>query len=194
MSSQEQTMPRITAAICWIPVALLLAGMGAEDPGPRYTAAGALDVPNDYREWVFLSSGLDMSYADKPGTMDQSLFDNVFVNPDAWVRFKQTGHWPDKTIFVMETRVASTKGSINKAGHFQTEERVGIEMHVRDAARFKGGWGFFATDGAQPAELLPETATCYGCHQTHGAVDTTFTQFYPTAKPIAVHAGTFLAR
>ncbi len=68
---------------------------------------------------------------------------------------------------------------------------VGVEAHVHDEARFKGGWGFFQFDGPGAAKLVPYEAACYSCHQAHGAVDTTFTQFYPTAKPIAVKAGTY---
>ena len=46
----------------------------------------------------------------------------------------------------------------------------------------------------KPAVLLPATADCYACHQAHGAVDTTFTQFYPTAKAVAVAKGARFAR
>jgi hypothetical protein len=92
---------------------------------------------------------------------------------------------------VLETRVANSHGSINKRGQYQTEKVMGAEVHVRDEARFKGGWGFFRLDGQAPAKLVPHEAECYACHQAHGAVDTTFTQFYPTAKPIAVKAGNF---
>lgn len=56
----------------------------------------------------------------------------------------------------------------------------------RGHSRFQGGWGFFASEGVQPATLLAATESCYTCHAAHGAVDTTFTQFYPTAKEIAV--------
>jgi len=140
-----------------------------------------------------LSSGLDMSYSEGPSDMGHSMFDNVFVDPAAWAAFKRTGHWPDKTVFVLEGRLATSKGSIVKHGQYQTEERMALEAHVRDEARFKGGWGFFAFGGDAPAAQLPTAAPCYSCHQAHGAVDTTFTQFYPTAKPIAVKAGTFRA-
>jgi hypothetical protein len=165
-------------------------GVGA---APRYAPDGALLPPADYREWVYLSSGLDMSYSQDPAMEDHSMFDNVFVDPAAWAAFKRTGHWPDKTMFVMEGRGASTHGSINKQGKFQTEELMGLEFHVRDEARFKttGGWGFFAGEATGPAALLPASAPCYACHQAHGAVETTFTQFYPTAKPIAVKAGSY---
>jgi hypothetical protein len=37
---------------------------------------------------------------------------------------------------------------------------------------------------------MPQTANCYSCHQDHGAVDTTFVQFYPTLMGIAKDKGT----
>jgi hypothetical protein len=181
---------------------LSLPAVAKDQPRPRYGTDDTLVLPADYREWVFLSSGLDMSYTEgqsvqaPPGggglsTGAHSLFDNVFVDPAAWSAFKNTGHWPDKTVFIMENREAGSKGSINKHGQFQTENLMGLEFHVRDEARFKGGWGFFASDGKKAAALLPTSAACYSCHLAHGTVDTTFTQFYPTAKPIAVKAGTY---
>ena len=183
------TIPR--TRLLFVPLLLLLAGAADESAGPRYTAEGALIPPADYREWVFMSSGIDMSYSDAPAMAGHSMFDNVFADPAAWRGFKKTGHWPDRTMLVMEMRGARSKGSINKRGQYQTEDLMGAEVHVRDEAHFKGGWGFFVLDGDAPAKLLPPTAQCYACHQAHGAVDTTFTQFYPTAKPIAVKAGTF---
>jgi len=170
---------------------LLLLGAADRSEGPAFTTAGELIPPADYREWVYLSSGLDMSYSDLPAMPGHSMFDNVFVDPVSWQTFKRTGHWPDKTEFVLEVRGANSKGSINKRGQYQTEDLMGAEVHVRDDARFKGGWGFFALNGTAPAKQIPYQAACYACHQAHGAVDTTFTQFYPTAKPIAVKAGTF---
>ncbi len=173
------------------PLLLLLTAATNGSGDVRYTDSGALVVPA-YRDWVFMSSGIDMSYTEKPAMDNASVFDNVFVDPASWASFKQTGHWPDKTIFALEIRGAQNQGSINKLGHFQTEELMGLEFHVRDESRFKGGWGFFAAaDDGKTATLLPSSAPCYACHQAHGAVDTTFTQFYPTAKPIAEKAGNF---
>ena len=181
---------KFIAAVAVLPFALLL-GASSDGDGPVFTPSGDLVPPADYREWVFLSSGVDMSYTDRPAMAGQSMFDNVFVNRQAWAAFKATGHWPDKTIFVLENRGADTKGSINKQGHYQTGDVMGLEAHVRDDARFKGGWGFFGLSGAGPAKMIPYQAQCYACHQAHGAVDTSFTQFYPTAKAIAVAKGTY---
>ena len=177
------------------PMALvLLMGAADADGGPRYTPAGDFLPPVDYREWVYMSSGLDMSYSDQAPMMDHSMFDNVFVDPAAWAGFKRTGHWPDKSMFALEIRGANSKGSINQHGQYQTTQLMGVEYHVRDEARFKGGWGFFAAVGQDPAKLIPYEAPCYSCHQSHAAVDTTFTQFYPTAKAIAVAKGTYQDR
>jgi hypothetical protein len=172
-------------------VLILIAGAGNQESGPHYTADAGLVLPADYREWVFLSSGIDMSYTDAPAMSGGSVFDNVFVDPAAWAAFKTSGHWPDKTVFVMESRGAESKGSINKHGQYQTTELMGLEFHVRDESRFQGGWAFFASDGTGAAALVPAAAPCYACHRAHGAVDTTFTQFYPTAKSLALKAHTY---
>jgi len=41
--------------------------------------------------------------------------------------------------------------------------------------------------------MIPRTASCYSCHAAHGAVDTTFVQFYPTLLPIATAKETLSA-
>lgn len=145
----------------------------------------------DYREWIYLSSGLNMSYTPRvPGAEGQAMFDNVFVNPEAYRSFAQTGTWPDATTLVLELRSAASAGSINKAGHFQSQGVVGVEVHVKDTSR--GGWAFYGFDQGQvPAKMIPKTADCYSCHREHGAVDTTFVQFYPTLISIAKDKNTF---
>jgi hypothetical protein len=125
-----------------------------------------------------------MSYSPK-GAPGHHMFDSVFVEPSAYRAFKDTGTWPDKTMFVLETRGAQTKGSINQRGFFQDGDVMGIEAHVKDNARFDGGWAFFAFDDAQPATEIRHSVECYACHRDHAAVDTTFVQFYPTLLQIA---------
>jgi hypothetical protein len=176
------------AAIAVGGVAMAFAGAGlthAQTAGAvAYAADGKLLFPKDYRKWAFLSSGLGMSYVEGPAGASPS-FTNVFANPEAYAAFEKTGTWPDKTMLVLEVRASSQKGSINKQGRFQTA-RQAVEVHVKDEARFKGGWAFFAFGGGEgPGQLLPESAACYSCHRAHAAVDTTFTQFYPTMMSIA---------
>ncbi len=143
----------------------------------------------DYREWVFLSAGLDMSYTAEQ-LPDHHMFDNVFVNPDAYRWFLKSGTWPDGTMLLIETRAGASKGSINKRGAFQTTELMGLEAHVKDSRRFQGSWAFFSFDDATTAKMIPRTEECYACHLAHAAVDTTFVQFYPTLIGTATAKGT----
>jgi hypothetical protein len=150
---------------------------------PEYTASAHLKLPTRYREWVYLTTGFDMSYQ-AGSTPSHHMFDNVFVNPEAYAAFMKTGTWPDGTYFVVEVRGAQAKGSINQRGNFQNTDVMGLEVHLKDASH--GGWSFYSfNDNNTHAERHPSTDDCYTCHSAHGAVDTTFTQFYPTLLPVA---------
>ncbi len=161
------------------------------DGSPSYDGSGRMLFPANYREWVFLSSGLNMSYNADAAKTGHDVFGNTFVQPSAYKAFLKFGVWPDKTVIVLENRGGASHGSINKHGFFQTTDYMGAEAHVKDEARFQGGWGFFAFDkDGRTASQIPYKETCYSCHQQHAAVDTTFVQFYPTLLPVATRLGT----
>jgi hypothetical protein len=166
-----------------IALALILAGSAAAQ---QYTKDGEFVLPKDYREWIFLSSGIAMNYSNTPTT--NPVFDNVFVNPAAFRSFLKTGTWPDKTVLLLENRSAGSHAS-NKEGKFQTGV-VGLEAHVKDASR--GGWMFYGIKEATGiGKPFAKTASCYTCHEKNAATDTTFAQFYPTLIEAAKKAGTF---
>ena len=175
-------------------VSLAAFGQNATPPSstPEYTPDGQLKLPEHYREWVYLTTGFDMSY-NPAMKMDHHMFDNVFVNPQAYKAFLQTGTWPDKTVFVLEGRRGEDRGSINRAGHYQGTDVLELAVHVKDEARFPGKWAFFAFSDGKTAKMTPLSADCYSCHADHAAVDTTFVQFYPTLLPIAKRKGTLSA-
>ncbi len=173
-----------------LPLAVFLPRMPAAGVSPEYTAKGELQFPTGYRDWVYLSTGYDMSYNPALQSPGHHMFDNVFVNPDAYKSFVEKGTWPDKTMLVLEVRGGEGKGSINQKGSYQGTELMGLEVHVKDEARFPGKWAFFSFDDTKTAKMIPLTADCYSCHAAHGAVDTTFVQFYPTLLPIARAKGT----
>lgn len=150
---------------------------------PQYLDNSTMKFPENYRDWTYLTTGFDMSY-NPAMNMGHHMFDNVFVNPEAYKSFQQTGTWPDKTIFVLEPRMAQSRGSINKAGQYQGAIMGGGEIHVKDS-RFPGNWAFFGSEDGKTAKLIPQSASCYSCHADHAAVDTTFVQFYPTLLPVA---------
>ncbi|MDE1988008.1 MAG: cytochrome P460 family protein [Alphaproteobacteria bacterium] len=177
-----------TIAIAALGIFASAADMPPLDGTPHYDGKGNLIFPSDYRQWVFLSSGLDMSYSPTAPMDGQHMFNNVFVPRVAYEAFLKTGTWPDKTVLMLENRGGAVNKSILKHGEIQTTDVMGLEVHVKDTARFKGGWAFFSYDSnLKPAAEIPETAACYSCHEAHGAVDTTFVQFYPTLMPIARH-------
>ena len=165
-----------------------------DSTAPAYTSDGKLVFPTNYREWVYLTTGMDMDYNPNLNMAGHSMFDNVFVNPEAYKAFVATGTWPDKTMLVLEGRMAASKGSINKSGKYQTSDIMARSIHIKDESRFPGKWAFFGyDDDLKPAQQIPTKASCYSCHEQHGAVDTTFVQFYPTLLEIAKTRKTFSA-
>jgi hypothetical protein len=184
---------RLTKFVCCASLALRWAGSQAPPAppvaGPHFLSDGRLERPADYREWVWLSSGLGMSYSSAQ-TEANPMFDNVFVAPAAYRAFLQTGQWPDQTMFVLEVRASQNKGSINQGGHYQGS-LMAIEAEVKDERRFPGKWAFFGfRTGADPAAAFPKSESCYSCHAQNGAVDNTFVQFYPTLLEVAKQKGT----
>src|ERR1019366_3094152 len=120
--------------------ALMFAGGCAAQ---QYTKDGELVLPKDYRNWVFLSSGIGMTYSNAASSSSAPpVFDNVFVNPAAYAGFLKTGVWPDKTVLLTENRASGSHAS-NANGRFQTD-LLGFEAHVKDSRR--GGWSFYGIE------------------------------------------------
>ena len=84
-----------------IALVLLSAALFAQEAPPnvpQYTKDGELIRPENYREWIYLSSGLGMTYGAPIASRDEEDFDNVFVTPQAYKAFLATGTWPDKSL------------------------------------------------------------------------------------------------
>ena len=194
------TQPIFRAGAC---TALLLAGAATclADPAPSFNASGELARPADYREWIYLTTGLDMFYGPVAAAMRRdggSVFSNVYVTPDAYREFMRSGKWPEKTMFILEARRAETAASIDNVGKSQGP-LLAIESAVKDSARFgknegSNGWGYFEFGGRDglkdSASVLPTSAACYSCHAQNTAVDNTFVQYYPTLFEVAKRLGT----
>jgi len=161
----------------------------ANDPIPRYTGQ-SLIRPENYREWIFLSSGLGMNY--NASATNGEMFTNVFVPQWSYRQFLATGKWPDQSIFVVEERQSETNGSINKTGHFQTEF-VAFGVEVKDETRFPDKWAYFNFGADTKTAAANPKAACWQCHEDHAAVEHTFVQFYPTLKEAAKKFGTYRA-
>ena len=204
MKMMKTTPRRVTvslvlaAAVGAASLAVTVRAQSEPEDGPRYRNGTELIRPDDYREWMFLSAGLGMTYEAEGGGAGSGArpqrFQNVFVNRSAYRGFKETGTWPDGSIFVLEIRRAASEASINVAGNFQSDLLV-LEAEVKDS-RFEDGWAFynFGRAGSMPDAVAPLSAEdavpCIACHTEHTAVERTFVQFYPTALEIAREKGT----
>jgi hypothetical protein len=162
---------------------ILLRARGNPPADLQFTADKKMILPADYREWVWLSSGLGMSYTPDAANNENPSFDNVFASPSAYQEFKKTGTWPDRAVLILEVRKSLSHSSINTSGRFQSDVAA-IEAHVKDP-RLPGKWAFYAFGTGTSGTLIPKPASCYTCHEQHAAVDTTFVQFYPTLLKIA---------
>lgn len=175
----------------------LLAGMAAEPPpaaskqaapriaGAVFSSEKTLQRPVGYRNWRYVSSGLGMSYgpaAQAAALTGHVMFDNVFVQPEAYDAFRKSGVWPEGTMFVLELRGSETQRPPNNRGYFQTDLH-GIEVSVKDSRRFKERWAYFDFGAAQSATPEP-VSNCFACHAANAAVDMTFVQFYPTLQDV----------
>ena len=156
---------------------------------PQFTADGKLVRPEDYRRWVYVSSGFGMSYSQKSG--EPAAFTNVFVTPSAYDYFVANGKWPDKTMFVLEIYGSSSHGSINKSGSYQSEF-AGLDVEVKDEKRFADKWAYFNFDGEtkSASAMRPSKNDCWKCHETSAFVEHSFVQFYPELLRIARAKGT----
>ncbi len=151
---------------------------------PQFTSDGKLVRPPDYRRWIYVSSGFGMSYTKSPD--DMQMFTNVFVTPTAYDYYLANGKWPDKTMFVLEIYGSTSQGSINKHGSYQ-KDLMGLDVEVKDEARFADKWAYFNFDGGENATsaIPPSQNACWKCHDQNAAVEHSFVQFYPDLLKIA---------
>ena len=150
---------------------------------PAYTAQGDLIRPEGYRTWVFVGASLGLSYEENGGQSEgPGAFHNVYIQPQAYDHFMETGEFPEKTILAMETFLPGSRESINQAGYFE-KDFVGMAVAVKDRERYEEGWAYLSygdpAGGLKPAAAAFPKETCFNCHAEHAATDNVFTQFYP---------------
>jgi Cytochrome P460 len=170
-------------------VAILAGAVGmasdANHFAPRFVQGNHLVRPGDYHQWVFVGSSLGMSYRKEAGYDDQPEFHNVYISPDAYRVFRQTGKFPEGTIMILEIVASGGNASINKAGKFE-DKILGIDASVKDSKHFPEKWAYYTFIGKNgealsEAKPFPKDA-CWSCHNPHGEVDNVFVQFYPVLR------------
>lgn len=160
-------------------------------PLPEYDADGKLVRPAGYEKWVVIGTSIGLGYSDgdKKDPDNPGTFHNVYMQPDAFDHYVQTGEFPEQTVLVvtnLKSQPAKTKGPVSRIG-FVAAPTQGLEVAIKDSKRFPDGWAYFLFHDSPEQQKNPahkETATafpkheCFDCHANHGADDNVFTQFY----------------
>lgn len=155
---------------------------------PKYDEAGLLLPPDGHERWTLVgtSIGLDYSKA-KENAEERGVFHNVYMQPEAFDHYVETGEFPEQTVFVVTNNPPTKRQSedeINRHGLFAGNP-TGLEVSVKDSTKFEEGWGyymFYGADGKRTASKPSPRAACYDCHLTHGEEDAVFVQFYSVLK------------
>ncbi len=156
--------------------------------GPKYNEKGELVLPTDYRQWVFLGSPLT-PHALNGGKAGFPEYHNVYVQPQAFAIYQETGDFPEGTILLKELQLTiegtnpdGSRAEVSGRGYFPAALN-GIDISVKDSKKFKGtnGWGFFNFGHHPPpyaasAPALPKEA-CASCHIA-SAQNMVFKKFY----------------
>jgi hypothetical protein len=145
-------------------------------------------LPKNFNEWVFLGTPLTPN-ALNDGKANFPEYHNVYMEPGSYAIYKETGVFPEGTIFLKELQLTlpaeNADGSRTEPsgrGYFPGALN-GADVTVKDSKRFaaSGGWGYFNFNHHEPkaktASVKP-TGECAYCHIANAKKDEVWTQFY----------------
>ena len=158
---------------------------------PRYDSTRSLELPSDYRQWVFVGSSLGLSYSE--GGEGHEMFHHTLMEPTAYRHFARTGTFREGTMLVLMLHGTGEGVLPSRRGQFASLIH-GVEMAVKDKNRTPEGWAYYnfgGMDGIRSAVQPMSKASCFNCHAEHAAKDNVFLQFYPL---LAEAAGISLPR
>src|SRR5262245_50556184 len=156
---------------------------------PEYTKEGDLILPKNWRSWVYVGSPLTPDALNN-GVAGFPEFHNVYIEPGSYRIYKQTGEFPEGTIFFKELQLTleaenpdGSRTEPSGRGYFPGKFN-GADVTVKDTKRYaeSGGWGYYNFNHHEPkaatAKLKPQSE-CAACHQASAKKDEVWTQFYP---------------
>ena len=160
-----------------------------KDWGPKWTADGQLILPEGYHEWVFVGSPLTPN-ALNGGEAGFPEYHNVYLQPEAYRLYKETGVFPEGTIMLKELQLTQpgeyedgSRDEVSGRGYFPAAFN-GIDISVKDSTRFSdtNNWGYFNFGHHAPPYLETAAAApaenCAQCHIDNATKDMVFTKFY----------------
>jgi hypothetical protein len=155
-------------------------------PLPEYDAQGRLFRPTGFEKWVVVGTSIGLGYSDGDKTAPDhpGEFHNVYLQPQAFDHFVETGEFPEQTVFIVtnnpsRSTTEAKQSDVLRSGFFAAPS-TGLEVAVKDTKRFPDGWAYFMfrDRSGREAETPFARKDCYNCHSEHGATDNVFTQYY----------------
>ena len=80
----------------------------------QFTPAGDLVRPEGYREWVYVGTPLTPNDMNN-GAAAFPEFHNVYINPEAWKHYTETGEFPEGTTHSLQP-TDRTRGRCRESG------------------------------------------------------------------------------
>jgi hypothetical protein len=189
---------RLGATIVVVATAMLMASYssaGAQQMAytPQFNDKGELVLPEGavWREWPFVGTPVtpnDMN----DGAAPFPEFHIVYIDPESWAHWKQTGEFRDGTVLAKVLTRVGSKEAVSGNGYFMGDFS-GFEITIKSKRRYPddpGNWAYY-TFGHQPEPYNASAAkqpveACNACHEAAADDDFVFTQYYPVlraAKP-----------
>jgi cytochrome P460 len=158
----------------------LLIWTAPEEGAARFTPDGDLVLPEGVERWVAVGSSLGLGYSEAEVRSGNETFHTVLLEPGAYEHYRRTGRFADGTVLALVIRAPAPRVAPARAGRV-AGSLVGIEVAVKETARFPDGWAYFdfGQRGAGATARPFPPARCARCHAEHAARDNVFLQFYP---------------
>jgi hypothetical protein len=158
----------------------------AKKSSVTFNQDGELERPTGYRKWTYVGTPLtpnDMNDGNAPFPE----FHSVYMNPEAYNHYEETGEFPDGTVLVKELISVGEKEASSGSGYFMGEF-IGLEVAMKDKTRFKdepGNWAYFSFGHKYPLKdkaMAQPAVSCNDCHIGNAEEDWVFTQYYPVLR------------
>jgi cytochrome P460 len=160
----------------------LAAGAMVPDGMPQFTSDGRLLRPEHVDGWVFVGASIGLGYSEAGRSDGPGLFHNVYITAAAYDSYLKTRTFPEGTMLAMTIHDPGEGVAPSRHGFFEGRQR-GLEVAVKDSARFRDRWAYFGFVG-DLSSVPPMGGSCNACHSRHAATDNVFTQFYPLLRDL----------
>ncbi|MGV2495311.1 cytochrome P460 family protein [Pelagerythrobacter aerophilus] len=163
---------------------------------PEYAEDGSLKLPKNWRTWVYLGSPFTPNALNN-GEASFPEFHNVYIEPVSYAIYKETGEFPEGTIFFKELQLAlpgeypdGSRIEPSGRGYFPGAYN-GADVAVKDSKKYAStdGWGYYNFNHHEPkaATATPRPREeCASCHIAGAKKDDVWTQFYPLLDDLSL--------